>query len=443
MLKKIIARIVLNYFRFFARIQLAKNPRSTIIGITGSAGKTSTREAMVLILKSRGKVKESEGANSESGIPLDILGLHPKNYSMLDWLRLMILAPIRALTFTEYFDFYVVEMGIDSPDAPKNMAYLLSIITPNVSVVLNAGLTHTANFDYLVKDKNSKRRKEKLINLVAKEKMALARGVASGGVAIVNLDQKEFAKNIKDLESRKITYGKSAKADLRIINTSTSLQGFSLSFSYQGTIYKLTTPDILPDHYGHTFAAAISAGCSIGIPPSLSIQALSKYRSPAGRLRIFHGLNDSVVIDSSYNASPDTMLESLKLLKKIGSKHRKIAVLGDMRELGISTKLVHKQLADWVRYYADEAILFGTATKEYTLPVLVSGKFPVLHFEQMSELIKYLKSRLKNNDIILVKGSQNEIFLERAVEEILLNQSDVKGLCRRGIYWDRLRRLAK
>lgn len=443
MIKKILGNIILKYFRFFAKIQLGKNPQATVIGITGSAGKTSTRDAIVTILKSRGKVKQSEGANSESGIPLDILGLHPTNYSLVDWFRLIILAPIRAISFTEHFDYYVVEMGIDSPNTPKNMTYLLSIITPNIGIVLNAGLTHTANFDYLVKDNHPLRRREKLIHLIAREKMKLAKGVARQGVAIVNLDQKEFTKDITRLKSRKITYGKSSKADLRIIRTTISEHGFVLNFRYQGGLYQFSTSDILPNHYAYTFAAAISCASSLGIPPSLSLSVLSTYRAPAGRLRVFPGVKDSVVLDSSYNASPSTMLESLKLLNQLGGKRRKIAILGDMRELGVSTKLAHKQLADWIRLYADEVILFGDSTREFTLPVLLSHKFPAVHFATMSELIKYLKGQAIAKALILVKGSQNEIFLERAVEALLMNTSDIVGLCRRGPYWDNLRHQAK
>jgi len=439
MIKKIIGRIVLNYFKVLAKIQLSKNSGATVIGITGSAGKTSTAFAIVDILKHRGKVKQTIGLNSESGISLSILGLSPKNYSLFDWARLLILAPIRILTFSEHFDYYVVEMGIDSPAPPKNMAYLLSIVRPNIGVVLNASLTHTANFDYLVKDNNLERRTKKLVQLISKEKMSLARGLVKNGVAIVNIDQKEFADGLREIETRKITYGKSAKADLRIISFSTSNDGTNFTFRYQGTMYELKVGDLLPEHFSYTFAAAIATASSLGIPPSISLSSFTDYRSPPGRARLFKGINASTIIDSSYNASPQTMLESLKMLKKIAGKHKKIAVLGDMRELGISTKYSHKQLSEWIRLYADEAILFGDAMSEFTLPMLQTKKFPVTHFYKMTELIRYLKNRLKPNTFTLIKGSQNEIFLERVVEAVLIDKSDISRLCRRGKYWDRLR----
>lgn len=441
MLKHKLSYLILKYFRYLAKIQLRKNPHATIIGITGSAGKTSTRLALVQILKSRGVVKHSVHANSESGIPLNILGLSPRNYSSLDWLRLILLAPIKLLTNWQNYDYYVVEMGIDSPIPPKNMSYLLSIIRPHVGVVLNAGLTHSENFDHLVKDKNITRRVEKLIALIAKEKMQLAKGVGKSGIAVFNLDQKELARQQKDVTARRFSFGRSASADLRIVSTSVTKSGFTLKLNYLKQSYQLVLSDIFPDHYGYTFAAALATAASLGIPPSISLPALASYHSPAGRMRVFRGIKGSTLIDSSYNASPSSMLEPLKLLKTIAKGSKKIAVIGDMRELGMSEKQSHKDLADWLLKYSDYVLLYGDKTREYVLPVLRSNKFPVQHFAIMSGLVKHLRSVITPNSFVLIKGSQNKIYLERAVESVLANQEDISRLCRRGSFWDRQRSL--
>ena len=439
MLKSTLSQLVLHYLRFLAKLQLKKNPRATIIGITGSAGKTSTRLALAQILKTRAIVKHSSHANSESGIPLNILGLSPRTYSALDWLRLIIMAPVQLLAFWEHFDYYVVEMGIDGPDSPQNMSYLLSIIRPHVAVVLNASLAHSGPFDHLVKDTTPSRRSAKLIKLIAKEKMKLARGISPAGVAVVNLDQKELLGNHSGIASRLVTFGKSKGATLRLIKSEITNHGFTLHFIYQAQSYSLTLPDVFSEQYAYTFAAAISAAAALGIPPSRSMAGLSDYHAPAGRLRLFPGIENSTIIDSSYNASPATMLESLTLLKKLAGRHKKIAVIGDMRELGQSEKIVHKNLADWLILYCDEVILFGDSTLAYTLPVLLSKNFPAHHFTHMSDLTKYLHSHLSPHSYILIKGSQNTILLERSVEAILKNTSDVSHLCRRGAYWDHLR----
>jgi UDP-N-acetylmuramoyl-tripeptide--D-alanyl-D-alanine ligase len=333
------------------------------------------------------------------------------------------LAPIRYLTYQEHYDFYVVEMGIDSPDTPQNMAYLLSIVRPHVGLVLNATLAHSANFDRLVKDKSPSRRLTKLIDLISQEKLNLARGVEPGGVAVFNLDQKEFARDRKTIQARQLTFGKSAAADLRILPKH--------RVSYQGQKYQFNLP-------AHS-TGAIAAACALGIPPTISLQALQGFPVPAGRGRIFVGLSDSTIIDSSYNASPQSMLASLNQLAKRSGKHNKIAVLGDMRELGISEKIAHKNLADWIIKYCDEAILFGPLTARYTTPVLESRHFPVNHFKTMSELTKYLRESLPLKSFVLVKGSQNGLYMERAVESILSDPQDISKLCRRGPYWDKIR----
>ena len=88
---------------------------------------------------------------------------------------------------------------------------------------------------------------------------------------------------------------------------------------------------------------------------------------------------------------------------------------------------------------ADEAILFGDAVKEYTYPLLVAHKFKVHHYTRMSQLIKYLRTVAKPHAHILFKGSQNQIFLERAIESLLSNKKDTSLLCRRGPFWDEIR----
>lgn len=439
-MKKLFGRLVLEYLRILARLQLGKNPRAVIFGITGSSGKTSTRLALSMILESKGKVKSSERANSESGIPMNILGLEPKNYSILDWLRIVLLAPIKLLTNWESFDYYVVEMGIDSPFPPKNMDYLLKIVRPDVAIILNAGLVHSHTFDKLVKDRNPARRQKKVRLEIAKEKMKLAYSVKPTGSVILNTDQKELLDLSKKIKARTISIGSNRTAILKLSKPKISSKGFSFHFSHQGKSYQLTLPDIYEPYYITTFGSAIAAASAIGISPLTSIDRLQKYRSPAGRLRVFEGINDTHIIDSSYNASPNAVKSTLHLLKKLGARSHKIAVLGDMRELGTNSKLAHKEIAKEIRTCADEAILFGKEIQTYTLPLLKKADFPVHHFSQMTDLIEYLQSSLSKKSWILVKGSQNSIFLERAVEAILKHKKDAQYLCRRGKYWDKIRR---
>ncbi|HBD02363.1 MAG: UDP-N-acetylmuramoyl-tripeptide-D-alanyl-D-alanine ligase [Microgenomates group bacterium GW2011_GWC1_46_16] len=438
MFKTILSRPILAYFRILADRKLRQNPKALIIGITGSAGKTSTSLALAQILGQKGTVKHSLHANSESGIPLDILGLSPHNYSPFDWLRLIFLAPFRLLT-REHFRYYIVEMGVDSPFPPKNMGYLLRFIKPDLAIILNASISHAFAFDSLIKDRDPKRRRAKLQARIAQEKMQLALAVHSPGTAVVNADQADFLPYLPQLSARLLTFGTSARSNLCFTLPVISRAGFRLDFTYQNQTYSLQLTDIFSAQYGYTFAAAIAASAALGIPPKHSLTALTNYHAPAGRLRLLDGKNHTHILDSSYNASPVTMLEALQLLSKLGGRAKKIAVLGDMRELGSSSKHAHQLLADQIIRYSNEVLLFGPETLTYTLPRLKTRHFPAHHFTSMSSLNQFLLSDLTPNAWILVKGSQNNILLERAIHAILANPSDVNLLCRRGAYWDQIR----
>ena len=146
------------------------------------------------------------------------------------------------------------------------------------------------------------------------------------------------------------------------------------------------------------------------------------------------------------------MAGSLKMLQQIGDNKTKIAVLGDMRELGSQAKIEHEKVAEIAVKIADKIILIGPLMKEYSLPIVKRSKLPVEWFATAGEAANYLlegshpsnnhnqDAILQGNEIILVKGSQNTIFLEIVVEALLKNKSDVVNLCRRGKFWDKKRR---
>lgn len=422
---------------------LKKNPRAIIVGITGSAGKTSTRLAVVEILKTRGIVKHSIHANSESGIPLNILGLSLSSYTFFDWLRVIILSPLRYFFYHEHYDFYVVEMGIDSPYPPKNMDYLLTIVRPDIAVVLGASHVHTEAFDPLVKDTDPMRRANKLVDLIASHKMLLAHSISHEGTSIINTDNPALLPYLKDIKSRVFTFGRNKANTLRILKTKLSSHGFSATYEYQNTVNTLTLPDIFGPEFASTFAAALSVGLSLGIPLQQSLKELSAYRAPAGRMRVFAGIKGTHIIDSSYNASPGTMESAIATLDSVSPRGSHILVLGDMRELGTMSKPAHQRLAKKLASRSDIFILYGDMMSRYVAPYLKREKKKVYSPSSMKDLIEILKKSLKPNMWILFKGSQNTIFLERAVESILAHKEDAQLLPRRGTFWDKARQQAR
>src|SRR3990170_4543834 len=184
-MKKIQAFLTLLFLmllRLGAWIQLRKgHPR--IIGITGSAGKTSTMYAVYQVLSPSFRVKMSEKGNSETGIPLDLLGIRVTSYSFWFWVKVFFLLPIRIFLYWPKYEMYIVEMGVDSPFPPKNMGYLLTILRPQIGVFLGVSAVHTAFFE-----EGECKKTDELLDKIAEEKGKMIVSLPSDGWAVLNLD---------------------------------------------------------------------------------------------------------------------------------------------------------------------------------------------------------------------------------------------------------------
>lgn len=393
-MKQKIAFIFLHYLRFFAKIQLIKdkliNPHLTIVGITGSAGKSSTLLASQAALNPQFKVKTNYGANSESGIPLNILGFKNPDYSFFSWLKIALLAPYKIISYWPKFDIYLLEMGIDSKNTPKNMDFLLSIIKPDIGIFLNVSPVHLENFSSLEE--------------IAQEKAKL---INQANIAIINpLDPLV----IKFTTNKNKIFIKPQKITLK---------------NY-----------FLPQIYDISIGAAFALAKHLGLEKNQILENLSKnFQLPASRSSLLKGINNSTIIDSSYNSSPLATVELLKFLSIFSSP--KIAVLGDMRELGVASKQSHQHLYKSALKNADQIISVGSETSRYFGPK--AKKF--LYWWQASD---YLKKHLPANSTILIKGSQNTIFLEEMVKEFIpsthLNYYLSNHLiCRQSPYWTKVK----
>jgi UDP-N-acetylmuramoyl-tripeptide--D-alanyl-D-alanine ligase len=399
--------LVLKWLRFWARLQLRKYAPD-IIGITGSAGKTSCRNAVKVVLKDKYQLKVTGKANSESGIPLDILDIKPIDFSLTDWLRMCLLAPIAVITKWKPFEKYVVEMGIDSPKSPKNMEYLLTILQPRTAIFLNASLVHSQNFDHLGKN---------VRQLIAREKGKLIQGLPKNGLAILNADQAEVAEFANKTKAKAMFFGAGKKADIRLVKVERDRRGTKFTFKDSVETAAINLPYLLPNYYGHTLGAALCINADEGNMLTEGCQLLEQnFQLEPGRMSVFEGVNGSTIIDSSYNASAEPTIGALQMLEDLPAK-RRLAVLGQMNELGQAAeaetkrvKAVAEKICDQVWWSSGDAVA------------------------------DEVKQSLRPGDFVLIKGSQNGVFLEMTVERLLANAADATRLCRRGIYWDKQRK---
>lgn len=436
-MKKLRATLLLTYFRLLAKIQLAKI-QPTIIGITGSAGKSTTMEAVAAVLEPQFTLKVGRKANSESGIPLNILGLTPRNFSILEWLRLVVLAPWQLLTNWRRYQVYVVEMGIDGPFPPKNMSYLLSILKPKIGVFTSVAAVHSEPFDVLVKATDPEERKQGLIAAIAAEKAKLIHALPSEGTAVVNLDDAAVMSAATPTKARLVTFGTSPQATLYC--DSVTWHGNATSFVFKDTEFSAGVTiggALLPEHVGQSFAAALCVGSALGISlPEAARNLQTHFKLPPGRASIIAGIHGSTIIDSSYNSSAQPCIDILKLLKQLPHK-QKLALLGDIRELGSAAQSEHERVATAAAEILDAVYLVGPLMQQYALPIFQEKGIPAFWFPSAAQAAVALTTQLSQDTVLLVKGSQNTLLLEIAVEKLLAHPEQAEQLlARRGEYWD-------
>lgn len=434
-IKKSLSFYVLAYLRFFAKLKLL-HLRPKTIGVTGSVGKTSAIKALHTVISPDFKTKTTFKGNSESGIPLEILGIKMKNYSVWSWLKAMVTAPFYAIGPASGgpLQILIVEMGVDAPTEPKNMSYLLKILKPDIGIVLNVEPVHTEQFNGDIEK-------------IAAEKGLLVTSMSENKTAIVNGDNPYLQKIIPQIKAKTLLFGfaKNSNYNLEISNYNSSdfHTTFEFTCGHEKHILQFENKLFFKE-YGFVFAAAILAARELGIEINAALKRLEKYSLPPGRLTPLSGEKNSTIIDSSYNSSPAACLAVLGLIKNMVVKGNKILVLGDMRELGVLAKVEHERIVKEAAKIGDYIILIGPQMKKYGFQTLLDHGFPanrLFWFEKSKGAGEFINNQiLQENDLILVKGSQNLIFLEEIMFELMLEKEKAhEVLCRQSEYWQKVR----
>ncbi len=355
------------------------------------------------------------------------------NFNISKWIINAIKAPLQLLFNWKTYDILILEMGIDSPDSPKNMSYLLKIAQPDIGIFLNVNSVHSFNFDHLVDSKlTGPKRQSQIIQLIGQEKAKLINSLPSTGTAIINQDDPTVVATTQICLAKKLTLSHNSASDLKITKTISGPQGFNFEFKFQNSTYSIKLPRfVLPEIYNVSLASAFLVGITLELAPKTIINNIQKhFHLPPGRSSLLHGINDSLIIDSSYNSSPTPTQEMLHLLAKFPSP--KIAIIGDMRELGDQSPIEHQTLFKQALQSADLIIGIGPETQKYFKP-----SKEVQTFQHWWQAKDFLLDYLSNNphSSILFKGSQNTIYLEELIKTILSNPSDQQLLCRQTPYW--------
>ena len=405
-----------------------RNPR--VVAITGSVGKTSTKEAVYAVLKKHFSVRRNiKNYNNEIGLPLTVIGVESGGRSLGLWFWIFLKAFFVGLGLGKYPEILVLEMGADRPG---DLKYLTEFIRPQVSIVTDVSLSHIEFFQSL--------------EAIAKEKSTLVRELEEDGLAILNVDNPEVAKMKNFAKSRTITYGFSEEADLRAeevflnYDNEGQIKGISFKLRYAGSTLPVRLNGVLGFHQVYPGLAGSAVGLEFGLNLIEVAEALSKFVSPPGRLNLFPGKNQSFLIDDTYNASPLSTLAALSTLQSV-KLPRKIAVLGDMLELGEKTEEEHRNLKNKI-LEVNPAILItvGDRMKYLQNEIEDSGQFSGenINFESPMEAGEYLKNKLQSKDLVLIKGSQS-MRMEKTVEAIISDYEKFKKrLCRQNPSWQKI-----
>ncbi len=446
-MKSILVAVVLRYLRFWGQLTVRIH-RPIVIGIAGSLGKSSTRNAVHAALKDSVRVKVV-AENTQTGVPLGLLGIQPSGYSVFHWAWMLLRAPF-GLFYLRKTPYLIVEMGIDGPDEPLNMKYLLRIVKPDIAVSLNITPTHTGLYNDALPTQDKQlpdaERMEKILEMMAHDDTRIVR--ESGcRVAIVNADDSHIMKQIaewkastKTQDQTVWTFGEDQSNAASVQSVTHSQAGTDMVIQIEGSKHAVMIPQaVLPRMYWQNIAVAVLVAKACGVSVAQAIAGIeAEYRVPKGRASVFVGINGSTIIDSSYNASRAAIVPFLELLSELASKNnsQRIALIGDMRELGDNSASEHALLVPDVLKHADRVYCVGEWTKKILVPELEKqGMQDVQWFESSEALGRFLHDHLPENATVLAKGSQNTIFLEEAIKPILANPEDRTKLCRQESYW--------
>jgi len=424
-MKTLAKAIVAQTLAVLARGVLRKYSPAVVM-VTGSVGKTSTKDAVAIALSEHFLVRASEKSyNSEFGVPLTIIGAKNPWNNPIRWIKVFQEALALIMLPSHYPKLLVLEVGADTPG---DLARILRIATPDVVVVTNLPEVPVHVEAYATPE------------AVREEEFAPAYALAPGAPLIVSADDPYALAMSEPLPVHVITYGTHKDADIRIEKPELAIKrgkpvGMEAKVHIDGETHILTAPHALGRQQLYAPAAALAVARALHLSTKEALHGLKSYQPPPGRARILEGKNNSVLIDDSYNSSPTAVVEALAALSLIPGK-RRIAVLGDMLELGRYSTEEHQRIGDLACVSADVVVGIGKRAKVIAEAALLAGCAPdnALIFASSKEAAPVLAEMVREGDVVLVKGSQS-IRTERVVEALLKDPSDTSNLVRQDREW--------
>lgn len=403
--------------------------RPGIVGVTGSVGKTSTKAALAAILGSERKIRVSpESHNNEIGFPLTIVGdwsesdiklvsnTEPSGVKKIRkiffWIKVAVVGIYSFLKRKGSFpEILILEYGIQMPG---DMKRLLEMAKPNIGVVTAIGEI-PVHVEFFAGG----------VDALSREKSRLVEFLPTAGFAVLNYDD-DIVMRMKDrTRARVVSFGFGEGADVRITNFENRSDGMrpvgiAFKLEYAGSYVPIRMEGVFGKAQAYAAASAAATGLIFGVNLVKIAESLKKYGPVRGRMTLEDGIKGTLLINDSYNAAPLSMHAALDTLKSFKAK-RKIAILGDMLEIGEFTLEAHEEVGRVAAKIANILITVGARAKFMAETARKSGmqKKNIISFETAHEARLPVQALLKSGDLVLLKASHAMEF-DKIVEEIRL-----------------------
>lgn len=409
-MKNVLKKIVVAVLTFEAKVMLNRT-KPTIIAITGSVGKTSTKDAIYSVLKNHKKTRKSQKSfNSEIGVPLSILGLPNAWDNPFSWFKNFFDGFIIAFFSRNYPEVLVLECGVDRPG---DMANLTAWMKPDI-VVMTRLPDVPAHVEYFGTPE-----------AVVAEKMELLYALKTEGVFIYNHDDTKLQQAANEVRQPAVGFGRYlpthflASADAIVYHNDEPVGStFTLNHLERSIQIKMMGSIGLQNAY--TVAAAAAVAAQFDITLEQVADAVIEHQAPLGRMRMIPGIKGSLIIDDTYNSSPVAVEAALTSLSEIRGAKRKIAILGDMLELGQYSSREHEKIGELVPKCADVLFTVGVRARKIAETAVEFGLHEknVFQHDDVSRAGRELQAFIQPGDVILIKASQG-IRAEKIVEEVM------------------------
>ncbi len=407
-----------NILNILAR-RIVEKYKPVVIGVTGSAGKSTTCKLLASVLEARFAVRFNDNRRpADVGLPLAIIGAEAEGRRLWDWIKVLVKACSLLLAKNSFYpDILVLEMGVDRPHDMKKM---LRIVQPDIAVFASLG-EFPAHAKYFKSNKH-----------IAREKALLVRALGPSGLAVLNGDDEFLRGLLSGVRAQTVTFGFGKEANVRgeeifLGEKKWRMRSGKIGMSFKMTSEGTTVPFRFSYALGRGQIYAALAAAAVGLHLGMNLveisEALAEYRPLPGRMNLIKGRKGSLLIDDTYNANPGSMLAALETVGKLEAR-RKIAVLGDMLELGNYAKEGHRRVGESIPRAVDLVFCYGKTAKficEFAKERGMKAS-SIRHFEKKKQMIEELQGLVGEGDVVLVKGSRR-MRMEEVVKALMLEPS--------------------